>query len=318
MEDTEASPVARYWNANRDKATHPGFWMAHPACRQAINRRVSGDPHEWPLDWFRRTRAGTVFARGLSWGCGLGAFERAAIRAGLVRRIDAFDISGESLRDAERAAAEEGIAGITYASGNFNDPVLRTETYDAVFFHQSLHHVAALERLFRSLALALTPGAWLYADEYVGPSRTHWTPQELALAQAVLELLPDEAKLQGTLEFPIEADDPSEAIRSDEIPRFLRDFFDVVAWRPYGGQLADLLFPCLRAEWLESQAGIRAIGAVLAIEEDELRRDPETTHYLVVAGRLKPLHRLARPLGRQALAALRRRIGSLRRSLSSP
>jgi hypothetical protein len=46
--------VARYWDENRQKAKDPAYWMAHPLCRQAINRRVSGDPHEWPLDWFKR------------------------------------------------------------------------------------------------------------------------------------------------------------------------------------------------------------------------------------------------------------------------
>ena len=309
MEDTEAGAVADYWNANRDKATHSGFWMAHPACRHAINRRIAGDPHEWPLDWFRRVHARTPFTRGLSWGCGLGAFERAAIHSGVARRIDAFDISGASLRDAERLAGDQGISGIAYALGDFNDPAVGRGLYDAVFFHQSLHHVAALERLFRRLALALGPRAVLYADEYVGPSRTHWTRRELELAQAILDLLPDSAKLQRSLQFPIEAADPSEAVRSDEVPGFLREFFDVVAWRPYGGQLADLLFPCLRAEWLQSEEGSRAIGSVLAIEDDQLRKDPASTHYVVAVGRLKPLHRLAGPLGRQARAALRRRIG---------
>lgn len=300
--------VARYWDANREKARDPTFWMAHPVCRQATNRRVSGSPHEWPLDWFKRVYVRAPFEHGISWGCGLGAFERAAIRSGVVRTVDAFDISPASLRDARVEAEREGIEGITYREGDFNHPEIENGRYDIVFFHQSLHHVMALERLFRQLALALRPGALVYVDEYVGPSRDSWTTEDLRLGQSILNLLPGEARLEDILEFPIEAGDPSEAVRSHEIPVFLTDFFDVLAWRPYGGQLVDLLFPCLDPEWLASQEGYRAVDAILAIEDDEMSKRPRSTHHLVMVGRLKPLRRLMRPLGRQVVAAVRRRI----------
>jgi SAM-dependent methyltransferase len=286
--------------------------MAHPLCRRAINRRVSGSEDEWPLDWFARIIRGRQFGRGLSWGCGLGAFERAAIRAGIVTEIDAFDVSAASLEEAGKAAAGEGVAGIRYGLGNFNDPRLQPSLYDIVFFHASLHHVAALERLFHRLANALKPRGWIYIDEYVGPSRSHWSPSDLKLAQAVLDMIPAEFKLRSRLEAPIEVNDPSEAVRSDEIPRFLLEFFDILEWRPYGGQITDLVMPCVSSEWAASEEGSKFIRSMLDIEDWELAAIPSSNHHLVAFGRLKGRAGSASPFFLEASAALKRRLARFR------
>ncbi len=318
MEDPAATRIASeastYWDANREKSKDPAYWMAHPLCRQAINRRVTGDPNEWPLDCFKRIFAATPFDRGISWGCGLGAFERGAIRIGLVREIDGFDISPASLEDARREALKEGIDGIHYALGDFDDPTFdrRGVKYDIVFFHASLHHVSSLERLFRRLALGgLRPGGALYLDEYIGPSRFHWTQDRLLNAQAVLDLAPASAKINARILPPVEVDDPSEAVRSDEIPGFVREFFDIVAWQPYGGQLAGLVFPQLHAEWVHSDAGQRFVSSLLEMEDEQLQRDPTTTAHVVAYARLKPVRRLLRPIGAQTVRALLRRAVSV-------
>lgn len=311
MVDERVEASAKYWNINRAKANDPAFWMAHPLCRQAINRRVSGDPNEWPLDWFKRVHAQTAFRSGVSWGCGLGAFERSAIRCGIALEINAFDISSASLADAERLAAEENIPGIHYQLGNFDDPAIPPDPYDIAFFHASLHHVSALERLFRRLTRALQSGGAIYVDEYVGPSRHDWTAEQLGLAQALLDLAPASARLTSKIELPIQADDPSEAVRSSEISGFLRTFFDIKAWRPYGGQLADVIMPCLSREWTESPEGHEFVAAVLAIEDYELNRDPSSTHHLVAYGTLKRWPRLLPPLSDQAISAVGRRLRRL-------
>jgi O-antigen biosynthesis protein len=287
MADPDAGSVARYWDENREKSCDPGYWAAHPICRQAINRRVSGNPNEWPLDWFRRVHAATSFERGVSWGCGLGAFERAAVRCGVARRIDAFDISPKSLEDARLEAQKEGIAGIEYALGDFDDPRLPPNRYDVAFFHASLHHVRRLERLFHRLRRALGPGAAVYVDEYVGPSRSGWSAGVLAHAQRLLEDLPPAARLGDRIPPPIERNDPSEAIRSGEIASFLRQELDLVEWRPCGGQLAALLFPLLRRDWTESEEGGRWVARLMELEDEGLARNSSATFYLVAYGRIR-------------------------------
>jgi SAM-dependent methyltransferase len=261
--------------------------MAHPVCRAAINRRVSGSPHEWPLDWFRRVHVPRPFGRGVSLGCGLGAFERAAVRSGIVREIDAFDISARSLEEARVLDRVEGLGGIHYRLGNFDDPQLPRGVYDIAFFHASLHHVSRLERLFRRLLAALRPGGAIYFDEYIGPSRDRWTDRDLSLAKTLLDLLPPRAKTRFELVPPVEPNDPSEAVRSGEIAAFFARHFETIAWRPYGGQIVDLLFPCLAPEWLATEEGHAAVRALLDAEDRELRFDPTRSHHAVAYGRVR-------------------------------
>jgi SAM-dependent methyltransferase len=304
--------AARFWDEKVDRIHDPTFWMAHPACREAINARVTGSPHQWPLEWFKNTYCSEPFARGLSLGCGSAYFERAAVSGGIVRELDAYDVSPHSLEVARKDSAE--VPGLTFHVGDFNNPKLPFRRYDIVLFHASLHHVAALERLFRRLVLALKPGGYVYVEsEFVGPSRSEWNVERLALAQAVLDLLPANAKLSDFVPAPIQVDDPSEAIRSSEIPGFLRAFFDIIAWRPFGGQIVDLVLPYVSKAWADTPEGFRCIRAMLNLEDAQLRENPDNTHHLVAFGRLKSLPRLSLPLGSQALAAVRRRLSRYRR-----
>jgi SAM-dependent methyltransferase len=306
--------AAEYWDANHEKAKDPTFWMAHPVCRAAINRRVTGSPHEWPLQWFRRTRVPVPFGRAVSWGCGTAYFERAAIGLGIAHEIDALDVSPVSLEKAREETAREGVTGITFGLCDFNDPRIARRRYDIAFFHASLHHVAALERLFRRLAVGLTATGRIYIEsEFIGPSRDRWRQEYLEVAQALLDLVPEEARLKTRIEFPIEVKDPSEAIRSGEIESISRRFFDFEEWRPFGGQLADLILPCVALGWANSRDGRRFVDSVMRIEEDQLRKDPRSTHYVVAFGRLKPLYRLMPPFAVQVVMAGRRKAIQLAR-----
>ncbi len=308
MEPEHARQVASFWDENRYKVTRdPAFWMAHPQCREAINRRIGGDPNEWPLDRFKRIHAAKPFERGISWGSGLGAFERAVVRLGIAKEVDAFDLSPKSVADARAEAEKEGIPGAHFHVGDFNDPKIPPNRYDIVFFHQSLHHVGSLERLFRRLAISLRPRAAIYLEEFTGPSRDQWTDQKLASAQAVLDRLPEEPKLTRALGAPIAGDDPSEAIRSGEIVRFLREFFDFVEWKPYGGQIVDLVFPAIAKDWAHSPEGCAATLDMLKVEDDEIARDENLSHHLYAFGHLRQRHRLALPLAKQVAKAVTRR-----------
>src|SRR5258706_7638296 len=188
MDWTQAGKVASFWDENRRTLSlDPAFWMAHRLCREAINRRTTGTPNEWTLDGFKRVHGAKPFERGISWGCGLGTFERTVVRLEIAREVDGFDLSPKSVADARAQAQKEGLGGAHFEIGDFNDPLIESGRYDAVFFHQSLHHVVAMERLFRRLALALKPGAAIYLDEFTGPSRESWSQKKLDLAHSVLD-----------------------------------------------------------------------------------------------------------------------------------
>jgi SAM-dependent methyltransferase len=223
-----------FWDAE-NVAPLIDSWMAPAACRAYINKQVSGDPNIWPIEWLR-SLSDEPFSRALSIGCGSGPLERSLIDQCLCHRIEAIDASVPSLALARQEASRAGYGGsIHYFAADFNRISLPLNRYDAVFFHQSLHHVAYLERLFLQVWRTLRPGGMLYLDEYVGPSRFEWNDQRIQVARTIYRQLPRDIRRFEELPLPIIPGDPSEAVRSSDIVRYLRLGFSVVHERPYGG-----------------------------------------------------------------------------------
>lgn len=255
-------------------------WMAIPEVRLYLNYRIARDTPEgeplWPIELFERFLQGRTFERGLSIGCGTGPLERELVKRGIVRRIDAFDGSVVSLWEARKEADALGFHDrIRYFAANFNDPVFPAATYDVVLFHQSAHHVAKLERLYRAIMKTLLPGGIVYLDEYVGPSRRDWArnPKLLAEHRRVFNSLPPKLRAVDTLLPPVQADDPSEAIRSSEIEAQLSVGFRILGSLGYGGGMLSVIMPLLHMEHLD-----RATLDCL-IEEDR----KATPYYALIA-----------------------------------
>lgn len=278
------SEKPNFWDREVVEQTHVS-WMQHPLVHDYINRSIGGDRAQWPVDWFQGWLRGRRFGRALSIGCGAGALERDLLLHGLCDSIDAFDGSLVSLSVAQSAAREAGFGGrIRYFAADFNRPVLPRRTYDAVFFHQSAHHVAHLEKLFSAILGALKPGGILYLDEYVGPSRFDWNEARIAPQQAVYRALPAELRTLETMPLPIQADDHSEAVRSSDIEPQLAVGFRTVARRPYGGNLLSILFPYLHGERLTD-----AVVAELIERERAMLRAGEGSFYSVIVAKPRRL-----------------------------
>lgn len=234
-----------FWDREIVERTHAS-WMEDPRVRASIHERIGGDAPVSAGDWFIARLSGRTFERGLSIGCGVGNLEREAVRRNVCREIDAFDGSVQSLHIARLAAETEGFAGrIRYYAADFNRPALPRNTYDIVFFNQSLHHVGKLETLYRAILGAMTPDAVLYLDEYIGPSRTRWNDAVIAPHRAAFAALPPEVRKSDFLPLPIQPDDPSEAIRSSEILEQLAIGFHIDDMRGYGGNLLAVLYPLI-------------------------------------------------------------------------
>ncbi|MGZ7030741.1 MAG: class I SAM-dependent methyltransferase [Thermoanaerobaculia bacterium] len=232
--------AASFWDREVHEPVHTG-WMTIEPIRFYINERIAGDRHLWPLDWFQR-RYPRRFARVLSIGCGTGALERDLVRRGVAGTIDAFDGSVASIAIARGEAANERLLDrIRYFAADFNRPSLPRRRYDAVFMHQSLHHVEKLEKLLMAVLLALKPDGVLYLDEYIGPSRTFWNDETVAPYRARYQRIPRAFRRSDELPLPIQPDDPTEAFRSGEIAGQLAIGFRTVDFRGYGGAILSVI-----------------------------------------------------------------------------
>ena len=90
----------------------------------------------------------------------------------------------------------------------------------------------------------------------------------------------------GELPYPIQEDDPSEAIRSSEIEPQLSVGFRTLARRPYGGTLLSVLFPRL-----PETAGDDAVARLIEEERRVLRSGASSFYTIIVA---EPRRGLAR------------------------
>ncbi|MGZ8831244.1 MAG: class I SAM-dependent methyltransferase [Thermoanaerobaculia bacterium] len=280
MSTFDSASAAAFWDREITARTHVS-WMENSSVRRYINEQVSGT-YGWPLDWFER-RFHPRFRHALSVGCGTGALERDLVRRGICESVDAYDASAASIQTAQQLAAAEGLSNrLHYFVGDFNRPKRSRRRYDAVFFHQSLHHVARLEALLRDTLSALSHRGVVYLDEYIGPSRFEWDAARLAPQQAIFATLPASVRKTADIPPPIHEDDPSEALRSSEIVPLLERGFEIVERRDYGGTLLAVAFPVIDFANAPS-----TLVDDLIVAEKNLIRNGAPSYYAIIVARPK-------------------------------
>lgn len=224
-------------------------WMGEEVVRRYINQSVTGSPDCWPIEWLQ-TLVPSPFAAAVSLGCGEGALERDLLSKGLCASILGIDISSAALKLAQTRSEAAGLTGVRYQRGDLNTLKLPPAAFDAAFFHQSLHHVEDLDTCLSATASALRPGALVYIDEYVGPSRDEWSPAHIKRASDLFAQLPACVRRSRRLELPIDWRDPTEAVRSSQIMTAVSRYFTVLDRHDYGGNFLSVIHPHLRFDQL--------------------------------------------------------------------
>ena len=247
-----------YWDQLEHHTDTSDIWMAHPLVRAAINRRITGDANVWPLP---QLLAGKHFKTALSIGCGTGGLERSL--TGIAEDITGIDASETALAEAKRLGPS-----IRYHTADART-FLPGRIYDAIFFHQSLHHFDRLDELMTLVHDALSPDGMLYIDEYIGPSRDEWTWSKLIKPNLAYRALPRGTRRAKIIRAPINYEDPTEAIRSSQIVPAIERRFRVTDRRNYGGHLLALLYPNMQRT---SPRFDEAVAQLVAKEERTLDR----------------------------------------------
>ena len=241
--------ASAYWDqlvGSIEDGAHQG-WLDSPFVEdEYIRPQVSGDRSVYYLEYFfdqyfpERTAN-----RGLSLGCGGGNLERGLVGMNAAQTIDAHDASPASIELARQLAQEDGIAGrIRYHQSDINTLDLEPNTYDWVICKMSLHHFEALEHVYQQVRRTLSPNGLFMFNEFVGPTRHQWTDLQLDLMNQMLDALPASLRREVPLRRltrptirEMIAIDPSESVRSAEIMPLLKDDFEVLEYKPYGGTL---------------------------------------------------------------------------------
>jgi SAM-dependent methyltransferase len=229
-------------------------WTASPIVKRYLHTLVTGDPNcDW-LTWVEAAHLPPRAERALVLGCGSGWLERALAQRGRFRSILACDFAAESVTRARTAAKAEGFSTIDYRVLDLENESLPPGPFDAVIANDVLHHITGLEALYTRIHSALAPGGKLIFNEYVGPNRFQYDDARMEVVNRYLRLLPDRLRwdpITGRLLWKRERvdpkqlaiDDPTEAVRSEEVLPLARRFFDAEKEYGYGGGLLNpLLF----------------------------------------------------------------------------
>ncbi|MFL6248176.1 MAG: class I SAM-dependent methyltransferase [Thermoanaerobaculia bacterium] len=215
-------------------------WMANTAVLMHLNERATGDPaRDWLSSWAHRWFVGRDL-RVLVLGCGEGWLERAVARWPFVVRIDAVDFAEEAVARARELG--RGIAKIEYGVVDLNRDELPRDAYDVVVAHSVLHHVENLEHAYAQIERCMRPDATLIINEYVGPNRFQYSDDVSSAINALLRALPEElrrpyeSRARPTVEEMI-ANDPTEAVRAEELIAFTERIFEVRERKNIGGTI---------------------------------------------------------------------------------
>lgn len=257
-----SSIVSRCWDRQADRSFHKDFnrlsWSGIPQVHLNHNYLVTGDRDSYWISYLRDKYfddgdAGDT----LSLGCGEGHVDRIMKDCGFrFKSFTGMDISPASIKKAQKLANEVELApDIRYVVTDLNEYDLPADSFDFIYFFQSLHHIESLEKILSGCARALRKGGLLMVNDYVGPSRFQWREDQQRMASELVALLPEE--LRRDLRYPalkhktaverptvehMIAGDPSEAVRSADIESVLKEHFQIIEDKNWGGALNFLIF----------------------------------------------------------------------------
>ncbi len=266
---------ARYWDRqNVAPEEDVRYWLGVLPIREAVNRRLTGDPETLAIARFLDSFADRwPVARALSVGCGAGELERGVVGLGAVASIDGIDVSASSLDLAGQLATQEGVSDrIAYHQSDalswLEREAANGEGYDVIFFHGCLHHFDELEPIIDATAALLhkRPESMFFIDEYVGPSRDEWTEETLGFAAGLFGQILPRYRRTPHVWAPIAIEDPTEMIRASEIEGIVRQRLEVREYLPYFGNVVMPLVNAIRGTALEQPEVVEVLSEALALE----------------------------------------------------
>jgi len=268
---------------------HANWWII-PAIRRRWNVLVTGDPDQIYEEYFvERYLSGRRALKVLSLGCGIGSHERTlASYSDIFSQIDAYDVAPNLIEQANQLAREADLSNIQFHCADVNQMDWRSEAYDLIFFHSSLHHFLNLEDLLgRKIKNALKADGYLLLNDYWGPNRLQWSQAQLQEINSLLPTFPPKwatrfkskqlkRRVSGPGWWRMRLSDPSEAAEAEKIQGLLRQHFETLEEKNIGGNVLMPLFKDIAHHFVEETPEKLALLERCFAVEDELLKKEES------------------------------------------
>jgi len=271
-EDAATGTVAR----DSSVYYHSGYWNDLAQVQAYLNRRATGDP---AVSWSAHlaTSTGRTFAKALVLNCGNGWVERGLVAAGLVKEAVGVDFA-EDLLVTARAEADAAGLPLRYHQLDTNSAAWPEDGFDLVINHAAGHHVAYVDRVFRSIAELLPDDGLFVSYDYLGAHRNQYPTAQWEAAWQANQALP--AAFRHDMVYPhlptMLVTDPTEAIHAELIMPVMRRYFEIEHFRALGGGVA---YPVLTFNTAVFSHPAEEVGPVveqvLAADDAWTDADPE-------------------------------------------
>lgn len=225
-------------NLNSNVYYKGNYWNDIKMVREYMSENFTDDPNKWWVQHFAETYANKPFSHALFVNCGDGRFEREFIDRKIVKQITAFDISPELIARAKKGKGRRRIKYLVADANTINFP---PNSFDLVVNIAALHHTQYINRMCRLLAKCLKREGIYVGFDYIGPHRNQYPLVQWMLAKMVNRSLPAKVRktMMGYPHIPtMLATDPTEAIHSELILKFLNRYFNILHHRGTGGGIA--------------------------------------------------------------------------------
>ena len=255
-------------------------WWTIPMVRRRWNRIISGSEEtEYQEYVCNKYLHGRKNLRLLSVGSGGGTAEIKFAQQHCFSLVEGLDISqkivnhaGEKVKNGSLPVRFFVADALNYDFGN--------ELYDVILFNRSLHHFLSTEIILSKSRAALKRNGIIILAEYAGPNRFQWKENQLNLINSLLKEIPLQYRKwqtgnsyktkvfrPGILRMYL--NDPSESVRSEEIPELVKKYFEVVEEKKLGGNLLHPLLKDIAHNFNESDSEACMLLKRLFSEEDE-------------------------------------------------
>jgi ubiquinone/menaquinone biosynthesis C-methylase UbiE len=260
--------VSDYWaNAERDPLAFEKSFYLFPPIKSRSCQMIFNETDVSRSDWCEYWTVEKIlkdyipFNNALSICCGFGSIERSLSKLNVSKKIFGVDISDGAIKVAKEKAVEENILNIDYFTADLNTYDFHENEYDLIWANGALHHIAELESVINKLFRSLKPGGFMICNEYVGPNYYQFDRKQQVFIDALTDLMPESLKNNTHVSFkqsiknrikkrlkikdsfqvtPIDwflKNDPSEGVSSQDIIPVLKDTFNQIEVRNFGGTL---------------------------------------------------------------------------------
>lgn len=251
ISQTYSKAVAAHWDDHIATTGSRNNWWSSNACTAQYNAAICGEalPGNARGVGIALAQVAGRLGRGVSVGAGTGDKERALVVNGQVDEMVLWELSPKRMETArDRADAAGVVARMQFQVGNAF--VQETGQFDLVHWDHSLHHMSDIDEAMRWSLARLRPGGWLMINDYFGPNRLQWRPDEVKYCNTLLAGIDRQhgSNLRRVrhsnfiTQLRIRYRDPSEAPCSETMASAItRHLGPTAQLRPTGGMVMNIL-----------------------------------------------------------------------------